>query len=98
MPLKNGINSLRIEGGNIQTLHRFDGIIANIFDISYDMTLKTELTSHPPKEDEGTIVSGYYLQHRCEPSEKVILWLYGGAFLGGDSKGNLNIGRCLLIF
>ena len=50
----------------------------------------------PPTTNGGAIkadptnVTGYYIQHNSKPSSKVILWLYGGAYLSGDSRGNLN--------
>lgn len=40
---------------------------------------------------EGAVVTGYYVQHGRSPSKKVIFWLYGGAYLAGDSRGNINI-------
>jgi len=70
--------------------------------IHYDMSLhtaedsnktyKTKLVtlSTAPGTDEN-IVTGYYIQHSKEPSSKVVLWLYGGAFLSGDSQSNLNL-------
>ena len=36
-------------------------------------------------------VTGLYIQHSTQPSQKVIMWIYGGAFLSGDSLGNLGI-------
>lgn len=41
-------------------------------------------------KEDPTNVTGYFIQHNSKPSSKVILWLYGGAYLSGDSKGNLN--------
>ena len=40
---------------------------------------------------EEMVVTGQYVQHSSQPSQKVIFWIFGGAFLGGDSKGNLGI-------
>ena len=47
-------------------------------------------TNAGPSKQDPTNVTGYYIQHNSKPSSKVILWLYGGAYLSGDSKGNLN--------
>eukprot|EP00568_Trieres_chinensis_P008293 CAMPEP_0183313458 /NCGR_PEP_ID=MMETSP0160_2-20130417/45377_1 /TAXON_ID=2839 ORGANISM="Odontella Sinensis, Strain Grunow 1884" /NCGR_SAMPLE_ID=MMETSP0160_2 /ASSEMBLY_ACC=CAM_ASM_000250 /LENGTH=354 /DNA_ID=CAMNT_0025478549 /DNA_START=286 /DNA_END=1350 /DNA_ORIENTATION=+ len=41
---------------------------------------------------DTNIVTGYYIQHDpAHPSERVVLWLYGGAYLAGDSEGNLSL-------
>jgi acetyl esterase/lipase len=41
---------------------------------------------------EDNIVTGQYIQHNpTQPSKKVLLWIYGGAFLAGDSIGNIGI-------
>jgi acetyl esterase/lipase len=41
---------------------------------------------------EDNIVTGQYIQHNpAQPSKKVLLWIYGGAFLAGDSIGNIGI-------
>jgi hypothetical protein len=37
------------------------------------------------------VVTRSYIQHSTKPLKKVIFWIYGGAFLGGDSKGNRGI-------
>ncbi len=47
-------------------------------------------TNGGPMKTDPTNVTGFYIQHNSKPSSKVILWLYGGAYLSGDSKGNLN--------
>ena len=41
--------------------------------------------------NEDMTVTGLYIQHSSRPSQKVIFWIYGGAFLAGDSRGNLGI-------
>jgi len=45
-------------------------------------------------------VSGYYIHHENSSmseskSKKVLFYLYGGAFLGGDAKGNVHFGTKL---
>ncbi|KAL3763282.1 hypothetical protein ACHAWU_008985 [Discostella pseudostelligera] len=40
---------------------------------------------------EEMTVTGLFIQHSPQPSKKVIFWIYGGAFLAGDSRGNLGI-------
>jgi hypothetical protein len=94
---------LNVNGGYIETVPtlgemNLDGIS---FSIHIDMDQKTILT--PPKDSGAdiqtqTIVSGYYIQHGASPSKKVILWLFGGAYLGGDAKGNSCIGTCVFNF
>mmetsp|Transcript_21175 Transcript_21175/g.28174 ORF Transcript_21175/g.28174 Transcript_21175/m.28174 type:complete len:468 (+) Transcript_21175:275-1678(+) len=64
------------------------GIHALILDIVHDMSTNT-------KEEDGCekgIVTGYFIQQDPKKaSDKVLMWVYGGAFLGGDAKGNLPI-------
>ena len=60
--------------------------------ISYDMADTCRLaTGITDTEAQGsTVVTGFYVQHDpTKPSEKVLFWLYGGAYLSGDSLGNL---------
>ena len=99
-------NVLNINGAYIETIpvHEDMKLGGILFSIDYDMDQKTILT--PPKNSEGgtvdsgsgkalqiqTSVNGYYIQHGASPSKKVILWLFGGAYLGGDAKGNLCLG------
>lgn len=47
-------------------------------------------TNKEPSTAEMT-VTGHYVQQGSKPSEKVILWIFGGAFLAGDSVGNMGI-------
>lgn len=49
----------------------------------------TTNTDHNNNNDP-TIVTGYIIQHHPKPSSKIILWLYGGAYLSGNSVGNLH--------
>jgi len=62
--------------------------------ISYDMASVQKVTdgeSSNKNQENDAVVTGFLLQHHAEPSEKVIFWLYGGAFLSGDSEGNLGV-------
>jgi len=72
------------------------GIRGHLYEVYHQMKEKrtpTGVTSTPTTEasDEEMVVTGSYIQHSTKPSKKVIFWIYGGAFLGGDSKGNLGI-------
>lgn len=70
-----------------------DGVSANVFHVYHDMNgIKLKLSAREYSKDDG-FVTGFYLQHGDRPSDRVIFWLYGGAFLSGDSKGNINIGK-----
>jgi hypothetical protein len=69
--------------------------------ISNDMASVQKVTdgeSSKKNQEDDAVVTGFFLQHHVEPSEKVILWLYGGAFLSGDSEGNLGIGKYKMLF
>jgi acetyl esterase/lipase len=54
-------------------------------------------TNVPKVQEEHCNVQAIYLHTQGEPTEKVIFWLYGGAFLSGDAEGNVgpaeNVGR-----
>jgi len=72
---------------------KIDGVSANIFQVCHDMAgIPLKLSDRVYNRNDG-VVTGFYLQHGPEPSDTVMFWLYGGAFLSGDSKGNLNIGK-----
>jgi epsilon-lactone hydrolase len=43
----------------------------------------------PPEQKDFCRVKGLYLQYDTQPSEYTLLWIYGGAFLSGDTYGNL---------
>ena len=67
---------------------------AIVKEISYDMKdtcmLATGITD--TAAEGSTVVTGYYIQHDpTKPSDKVLFWLYGGAYLAGDSHGNIPI-------
>lgn len=71
------------------------GISGHVTEVYHQMKTKRTPTGfresiRDGKQDE-MIVTGRYIQQSTQPSEKVILWIYGGAFLAGDSKGNLGI-------
>ena len=54
----------------------------------------TTNTNNTPIEHDPKHVTGYHIQHHpSQPSKQVIFYLYGGAYLGGNSKGNLNFGE-----
>jgi len=85
---------LGYKGGFVPVEKQYVGMSAIVFEIHFGMHHKTKLTEPRginSEKCEESLVTGYYVQHGHEPSTKVILWLYGGAYLGGDSKGNLNI-------
>ena len=72
---------------------KIDGVWSNVFHVRHDMVgLKLKLSDRVYSKDDG-LVTGFYLQHGNEPSDTVVFWLYGGAFLSGDSIGNTNIGK-----
>jgi len=71
------------------------GISGHVIEVYHQMQTKRTPTGFREsvwngKHDE-MIVTGHYIQQSSHPSEKVILWIYGGAFLAGDSTGNLGI-------
>lgn len=71
------------------------GIYGHLTEVLYQMHRKltptgTRQTTTLESKDDMT-VTGKYIQHSSRPSEKVILWIYGGAYLAGDSDGNLGI-------
>ncbi len=72
------------------------GIRGHVHEIYHQMS--TKRTSTGIQEDAAQsasmaemTVTGLFIQHSSKPSQKVILWIYGGAFLAGDSRGNLGI-------
>ncbi len=71
------------------------GISGHVTEVYHQMNMKRTPTGFRESVRNGTydemIVTGHYIQHSTRPSEKVVLWIYGGAFLAGDSKGNLGI-------
>ena len=72
------------------------GIRGHVHEIYHQMSTKRtttgiqEDTAQSASMEEMT-VTGLYIQHSPQPSQKVIFWIYGGAFLAGDSRGNLGI-------
>jgi len=41
------------------------------------------------RNNNAVTLTGQYIQHDTAPSQKIIMYLYGGAFLSGDTNGNL---------
>jgi len=69
---------------------------AVVKEISYDMkdTCKLATGITDVGAEGSTVVTGLYVQHDPKnPSEKVLFWLYGGAYLSGDSLGNVPIAQ-----
>jgi len=82
------------------------GIHGHLYEVHHEMKRKrtptgirkscsTNTSVAAFEEEELTVaemtVTGQYIQHGSRPSEKVIFWIFGGAFLAGDSRGNLGI-------
>lgn len=73
------------------------GIRGHLTEVHHQMTHKRtptgirKSTNDDASSIEDLVVTGQYVQHTSRPSQKVIFWIYGGAFLGGDSVGNLGI-------
>ena len=71
------------------------GIRGHLQDVYHEMDAKVTPTGFRRYTCEATkhemIVTGKFIQHYARPSQKVIFWIYGGAFLAGDSAGNLGI-------
>ena len=78
------------------------GIQGHLHEVYHEMTTKRTPTGTTtpvaPTNDNALLyskeemtVTGLYIQHASRPSQKVIFWIYGGAFLAGDSRGNLGI-------
>jgi len=74
------------------------GIRGHLTQIYHPMKQQTHALTDSPTTSatstsiEDNIVTGQYIQHDInQPSQKVILWIYGGAFLAGDSIGNIGI-------
>mmetsp|Transcript_4152 Transcript_4152/g.9130 ORF Transcript_4152/g.9130 Transcript_4152/m.9130 type:complete len:555 (-) Transcript_4152:76-1740(-) len=72
------------------------GIRGHLYEIYHQMEQKRTPSgfrrSTTTKQSNAEMtVTGKYIQHASQPSKKVILWIYGGAFLAGDSTGNMGI-------
>ncbi|KAL7543596.1 hypothetical protein ACHAWF_007422 [Thalassiosira exigua] len=71
------------------------GLFGHLHEIYHRMTRKRTPTGFrdPSKElsEAELTVTGHYVQHSSRPSKKVLLWIFGGAFLAGDGKGNLGV-------
>jgi acetyl esterase/lipase len=74
--------------------HKY-GIHGHLIDVMHEMHEKrtptgvAQTTILDSKAD--MTVTGKFIQHTSRPSQKVIFWIYGGAYLAGDSDGNLGI-------
>ncbi len=44
----------------------------------------------PPEQNEACTVKGLYIHrhNKHQATEKIIFWIYGGAYLAGDARGN----------
>ncbi|KAL7528078.1 hypothetical protein ACHAXR_002254, partial [Thalassiosira sp. AJA248-18] len=71
------------------------GIRGHVYEVYHQMKQKRTPTGFRSSSKDPSIaemtVTGQYIQQASQPSKKVIIWIYGGAFLAGDSKGNLGI-------
>lgn len=71
------------------------GIRGHLYEVYHRMSEKRTATGSRNSTSAASIaemtVTGHYIQHSSQPSRKVIFWIYGGAFLAGDSKGNMGI-------
>ena len=71
------------------------GIRGHMYEVCHQMKTKRTPTGFRSPSTEATVedmtVTGYYVQHSSQPSQKVIFWIFGGAFLAGDSKGNSGV-------
>jgi monoterpene epsilon-lactone hydrolase len=71
------------------------GILGHLIEVYHEMKIKRTPTGFRESVQNGKpeemIVTGQYIQQSSRPSEKVIFWIYGGAFLAGDSIGNIGI-------
>jgi len=71
------------------------GIRGHVHQVYFQMERKRTLTGFRGLAKETSAadmtVTGQYIQHASRPSKKVLFWIYGGAYLAGDSRGNLGI-------
>lgn len=78
------------------------GISGHLNEVYHKMKIKHTPTGFRESIREGKheemIVTGKYIQQSSQPSEKVIFWIYGGAFLAGDSKGKTDIMEGLSLY
>ena len=72
--------------------HKY-GIHGHVYEIFHEMDTKRTQSKQSKALDSTTdmTVTGKYIQQSSRPSEKVIFWIYGGAFLAGDVDGNLGV-------
>jgi len=71
------------------------GIRGHLYEVYHKMKQKRTPTGIRSSTTDASAVemtvTGQFIQHESKPSQKVIFWIYGGAFLAGDSKGQLGI-------
>jgi len=71
------------------------GIRGHLHEVYHRMDAKrtpTGFRGHAPNPTGAEMtVTGKYVQHASRPSRKVVFWIFGGAFLAGDSTGNVGI-------
>ncbi|KAL9190255.1 hypothetical protein ACHAXT_007466 [Thalassiosira profunda] len=72
------------------------GIRGHLYEVYHRMDRKRTPTGFGSSTEEqlsaaDMTVTGQYIQQGAQPSQKVLFWIYGGAFLAGDSMGNLGI-------
>jgi hypothetical protein len=56
------------------------------------------VTKVPPQQLDHCNVHGVYIHTQDTPTQRVIFWLYGGAFLSGDVDGNIGPGTTYVFF
>jgi acetyl esterase/lipase len=66
------------------------GLRGHLVEVYREMHKKHTPTGTSTTNKDMT-VTGKFIQHSSRPSQKVIFWIYGGAYLAGDSDGNLGI-------
>ncbi|KAL7517137.1 hypothetical protein ACHAWX_002086, partial [Stephanocyclus meneghinianus] len=70
-------------------------IHGHLFEVYHEMHDKRTPTGIAPNSKRFSkadmTVTGKFIQHSSRPSKKVIFWIYGGAYLAGDSEGNMGI-------
>ena len=69
--------------------HKY-GIRGHVYEVFHEMDTKRSQSTALDSKTEMT-VTGKYIQHSSRPSEKIIFWIFGGAFLAGDVDGNLGV-------
>jgi len=85
------VKRMRFSLSQLDVWHMRQAPYTSIYPISHDMTSPYYYKGSPKSKDE-MMVTGYFVQKDVNvPSDKVVFWLYGGAYLAGDAKGNTTI-------